>query len=97
DNVKLELGFDTDGLDSFTEYDLKNMLFDKMQKSGSFQEHETHLDLYNALIGLIGLGEALLKGEIDPTKALKKRRHDDKDKVPSADAKKGRKKKTKGF
>ncbi|GJT39921.1 hypothetical protein Tco_0939786 [Tanacetum coccineum] len=56
-----------------------------MQKSGSFQEHEKHLDLYNALIGSIGLDEAIAKGEIDSTKVLKKRRNDDKDKDPSAD------------
>ncbi|GJR38625.1 hypothetical protein Tco_1214309 [Tanacetum coccineum] len=61
-------------------------------KSGSFQEHETHLDLYNDLIGLIGIDEAILKGEIDPTKVLKERRHDDKDKDPSVDAEKGKKK-----
>ncbi|GKD26698.1 hypothetical protein Tco_1232912, partial [Tanacetum coccineum] len=58
----------------------------------SFQEHGKHLDLYNALIGSIGLDEAIAKGEIDPTKVLKKRRHDDKDKDPSADSEKGKKK-----
>ncbi|GJX19234.1 retrovirus-related pol polyprotein from transposon TNT 1-94 [Tanacetum coccineum] len=78
--------------DSFTDYELKNMLFDKMQKSGSFQEHEKHLDLYNALIGSICLDEAITKGDIDRTKVLKKRRHDDKDKDPSGDSEKGKKK-----
>ncbi|GJV28757.1 hypothetical protein Tco_1385205, partial [Tanacetum coccineum] len=77
---------------SFTEYELKNMLFDMMQKSGSFQEHEKHLDLYNALIGSIGLDDAIAKGDIDPTKVLKKRHHDDKDKDPSVDSEKGKKK-----
>ncbi|GJT44336.1 retrovirus-related pol polyprotein from transposon TNT 1-94 [Tanacetum coccineum] len=52
-----------------------NMLNDKMQKSGSFNEHEKHLDLHNALIGSIHLDEAIAKGEIDLKKILKKRRH----------------------
>ncbi|GJU38080.1 hypothetical protein Tco_1186434 [Tanacetum coccineum] len=43
-------------------------------KSGSFQEHEKHLDLYNALIGSIGLDEAILK---DVEKGKKKRRRKD--------------------
>nr|GFB13478.1 hypothetical protein [Tanacetum cinerariifolium] len=33
----------------------------KAQHSGSFQEHQKHLDLYNALIGLISLDEAIKK------------------------------------
>ncbi|GJX22872.1 hypothetical protein Tco_0227317 [Tanacetum coccineum] len=64
---------------------LAEAIEESMQKSGSFQEHEKHLDLYNALIGSIGLDEAIAKGEIDSTKVLKKRRNDDKDKDPSAD------------
>nr|GEV29287.1 hypothetical protein [Tanacetum cinerariifolium] len=55
------------------------MLYDKLQKSGSFNEHENHLDLYNALIGSIHLDDKITKGEIDPTKHLKMRRHADKD------------------
>nr|GEV46554.1 hypothetical protein [Tanacetum cinerariifolium] len=69
-------------IDSFTEYELKNMIYDKMQHSGSFQEHHKHLDLYNVLIGLIILDEAIAKGVINPAKVLKKRRHDDKDEDP---------------
>ncbi|GJS32592.1 hypothetical protein Tco_0530974 [Tanacetum coccineum] len=55
-------------IDSFTEYELLNMLYDKMQNSRSFNEHEKHFDLYNDLIGLIHLDEAIAKGETDPTK-----------------------------
>nr|GEY29541.1 hypothetical protein [Tanacetum cinerariifolium] len=51
-----------------------------------------NLDLYNALIGSIGLDKAIAKGEIDPTKVIQKRRHDDKDKDPSANFEKGKKK-----
>ncbi|GJW37081.1 hypothetical protein Tco_0060001 [Tanacetum coccineum] len=54
-------------IDSFTKLGLKNMLYDKVQQSGSFNEHEKHLDLYNALIGSIQLDEPIAKGEIDPT------------------------------
>ncbi|GKD68000.1 hypothetical protein Tco_1322090 [Tanacetum coccineum] len=76
--------FSSTTLDSFTEYELKNMLYDKMQQIGSVQEHQKHLDLYNALIGSISLDEAIAKGEIDPAKVLKKRRHDEKDEDPPA-------------
>ncbi|GJT04556.1 hypothetical protein Tco_0839018 [Tanacetum coccineum] len=79
-------------IDTFTEYELKNMLYNKMHKSGSFSEHEKHLDLYNALIGSIHLDKAIAKGEIDPTKVLKKRHHDDKDDDPPTDSKKKKKK-----
>ncbi|GJS87934.1 hypothetical protein Tco_0770570 [Tanacetum coccineum] len=72
-------------IDSFTKYELKNMLYDKMQKSGSFNEHEKHLDLYNALIGSIHIDEAIAKGEIDLTKVLKNIIHDDKDEDPPAE------------
>ncbi|GKE33835.1 hypothetical protein Tco_1453157 [Tanacetum coccineum] len=79
-------------LDSFTEYELKNMLYDKMQKSGSFNEHQKHIDLYNALTGSIGLDEAITKGEIDPAKVLKKKCHDDKDQDPPTNSEKERRK-----
>ncbi|GJX27071.1 hypothetical protein Tco_0233367 [Tanacetum coccineum] len=61
-------------------------------KSRLFHTHDKHLDLYNALIGSIGLDEAIAKGEIDATKVLKKRRHDDKDEDPFADSKKKKRK-----
>ncbi|GKE70153.1 hypothetical protein Tco_1528225, partial [Tanacetum coccineum] len=61
-------------------------------KSRLVHTHDKHLDLYNALIGSIGLDEANAKGEIDATKVLKKRRHDDKDEDPFADSKKKKRK-----
>ncbi|GKE67010.1 hypothetical protein Tco_1521171 [Tanacetum coccineum] len=64
----------------------------KNEKSGSFNEHEKHLDLYNALIYSIHLNEAITKGEITPTKVLKKRHHDDKEEDPPADSEKKKKK-----
>ncbi|GKB90238.1 hypothetical protein Tco_0962510 [Tanacetum coccineum] len=69
---------------------LKNMLCDKMQQSGSFQEHHKHIDLYNALIGSIGLDEAIAKSEIDLAKILKKRHRDDKNNDPPANSDKER-------
>nr|GEV86453.1 hypothetical protein [Tanacetum cinerariifolium] len=60
------------------------MLYDKIHHSGSFQEHQKHLDLYNALIHSISLDKAIAKGKIDPAKVLKKRCHDDRDEDPPA-------------
>nr|GFA08160.1 hypothetical protein [Tanacetum cinerariifolium] len=85
-------------LDSFIEYELKNMLYDKMYKSGSINQHQKHIDLYNASIGSIGLDEAIMKGELDPLKVLKKRRHDDRDQDPLVNSTKEKKEETKkGF
>ncbi|GKB96820.1 retrovirus-related pol polyprotein from transposon TNT 1-94 [Tanacetum coccineum] len=81
--VRKELPKVVSEFDSFMEYELNNMLYNKMQKSGLFLTHDKHLDIYNALIGSIGLDEAIAKGEIDSTKVLKKRRHNDKDEDPS--------------
>ncbi|GJW80324.1 hypothetical protein Tco_0144299 [Tanacetum coccineum] len=79
-------------IDSFTEYELKNMVYNKMQKCRLYHTHEKHLDIYNVLIRSIGLDEAIAKGEIDGTKVLKKRRHDDKDEDPPADSEKKKQK-----
>ncbi|GKA66234.1 hypothetical protein Tco_0766042 [Tanacetum coccineum] len=57
--------------DSLTEHELKNKLFDRMKKSGSFLEHEKHLELYNDLIGSIGLDEAIAKKHTTSTNSLK--------------------------
>nr|GEV05485.1 hypothetical protein [Tanacetum cinerariifolium] len=71
-------------IESFTEYELKNMLYNKIQKSGSFNKHEKHLDLYNCLIGLILLDKAITKGEIDPKEDFKPSK--DKDQSSSSKA-----------
>ncbi|GJU53682.1 hypothetical protein Tco_1227396 [Tanacetum coccineum] len=71
--------------------DIEKQVGEEEPKSGSFQEHEKHLDLYNALIGSIGLDEAITKGELDLTQVLKKRRHDDKDQDPVTDSAKEKK------
>nr|GFB01778.1 hypothetical protein [Tanacetum cinerariifolium] len=78
-------------VDSLTEHELKNKLFDMIKKSRYFLEHEKNIELYNALIGLIGLDEAISKGKLDPTRVLKKRSHDDKDQDPPIDSEKEKK------
>nr|GEW76170.1 putative ribonuclease H-like domain-containing protein [Tanacetum cinerariifolium] len=60
-------------------------------KSGSINQHQKHIDLYNALIGSIVLDEAIMKGELDPLKVLKKRRHDDRDQDPPVNSTKEKK------
>nr|GEV19339.1 hypothetical protein [Tanacetum cinerariifolium] len=61
------------------------------EKSRSVQQHDKHLELYNALIGSMGIDEAIAKGELNPTKTLRKRHHDD-DQDPLATSDKGKKK-----
>ncbi|GJR26520.1 hypothetical protein Tco_1102752 [Tanacetum coccineum] len=57
---------------SLTEYELKIILLDKMQKCRSFQTHEKHLDLYNALVNLTMLDEAITSGDVNPSKSFEK-------------------------
>nr|GEW33574.1 hypothetical protein [Tanacetum cinerariifolium] len=78
--------------DSLSELELKNILLDKMQNSGSFLDHDKHLDLYSALMNSIVLDEAIKKGKLDPAKVLKRKRSDDEDQDPHADTKKEKKK-----
>ncbi|GJT99625.1 hypothetical protein Tco_1109964 [Tanacetum coccineum] len=68
-----------------------NRLFGMIKKSGFILEHEKNLELYNALIGSIGLDETITKGKLDPTRVLKKRCHDDKDQDPPTDSEKEKK------
>ncbi|GKA95320.1 hypothetical protein Tco_0817358 [Tanacetum coccineum] len=59
--------------------------------SRSFLQHDKHLELYNTLIGSMGIDEAIAEGDLDPTKTLKKIHRDD-DQDPHADSKKEKKK-----
>ncbi|GJW90398.1 hypothetical protein Tco_0167951 [Tanacetum coccineum] len=72
--------------DSLTEYELKLKLYNMMQASHSFLDHEKHLTLYNALINSINVDEANVQGSKDTTK----RCHDIQD--PPVDADKDSKK-----
>ncbi|GJR03088.1 hypothetical protein Tco_0526072 [Tanacetum coccineum] len=77
--------------DSLSRLELKKILLDKMQKSGSFLDHDKHLDLYNALMISIGLDEAIEKRELDSAKVLKQKRGDDEDQDPPTDTNKEKK------
>ncbi|GJR73643.1 hypothetical protein Tco_0086008 [Tanacetum coccineum] len=81
--------------DSFSELELKKILYDRMQKSGSFLDHDKNLDLYNALMNSMGLDEAITRGELDLTKVLNQSRRDDEDQDPLADSEKEKKRKRK--
>nr|GEX12553.1 hypothetical protein [Tanacetum cinerariifolium] len=73
-------------VDSLIEYELKLKLYNMMQNSRYFLDHEKHLTLYNALINSMDVEEANVKGNKDK----KTRRHDKHD--PPADADKDLKK-----
>ncbi|GKF09660.1 hypothetical protein Tco_0043884 [Tanacetum coccineum] len=81
--------------ESLTKYELHKILLDKMQKIQSFQTHEKHLDLYNALINSTMLNEAITSGDVNPSKVLKRSRHDDQDPPAGSDKEKKKKRKRK--
>ncbi|GJS70377.1 hypothetical protein Tco_0703218 [Tanacetum coccineum] len=68
-----------------------------MHKSGSFLDHDKHLDLYNALMNSIGLDEEIEKGELDPAKVLKRKRGDDEDQDPPTNTEKEKKKRRRKY
>ncbi|GKA14324.1 hypothetical protein Tco_0693970 [Tanacetum coccineum] len=80
---------------SLSELELMNILFDKMHNSGSFLDHDKHLDLYKALMNSIGLDEIIEKGDLDPAKVLKRKCNNDDDQDPPADINKEKKKRFK--
>ncbi|GJY92852.1 RNA-directed DNA polymerase, eukaryota, reverse transcriptase zinc-binding domain protein [Tanacetum coccineum] len=67
--------------DSRIKYKLKLKLYNMMQASRSFLDHEKHLTLYNALINLMDVDEANVQGNKD----TKKIRHDKQDPPVDAD------------
>ncbi|GKB15199.1 hypothetical protein Tco_0849122 [Tanacetum coccineum] len=58
-----------------TEYEIKLKLYNMIQSSRSFLDHEKHLTLYNALINSMDIDEANVQGNKD----TKKRGHDKQD------------------
>nr|GEV16934.1 hypothetical protein [Tanacetum cinerariifolium] len=64
-------------VDSLSEYELKKILFDKMDKSRSYMIHDTNQDLYDALLNSMCLDEAIASGEVNPEKVLRKRYRDE--------------------
>ncbi|GKD03756.1 hypothetical protein Tco_1178730, partial [Tanacetum coccineum] len=59
--------------ESLSEYDLKMILFDKMDKNRSYLTHDKHQDLFDALLNSILLDDVVARGEADPVKVLRKR------------------------
>ncbi|GJV81725.1 hypothetical protein Tco_1517595 [Tanacetum coccineum] len=66
-----------------SEYELKNIHLDKMDKSRSYMTHDNHQELYDALLNLICLDDAITRGDDSTNKALRKRDSGD-DQDPTA-------------
>nr|GEV13026.1 hypothetical protein [Tanacetum cinerariifolium] len=54
--------------ESLSELELKQLLFDKMDKSKSYLTHDKHQELYDSLLNLIILDEAVAKRDVYPQK-----------------------------
>nr|GEW42753.1 hypothetical protein [Tanacetum cinerariifolium] len=55
------------------------ILFDKIDKSRSYLTHDKHQVLFDALLNLIILDDAVARGQADPEKVMRKRDRDDED------------------
>ncbi|GJW80995.1 hypothetical protein Tco_0144970 [Tanacetum coccineum] len=75
--------------ESLSEYELKNILFEKIDKSHSYLTHDKHQALYDSLFNSLCLDDVIARGQVDPEKILKKRDRDDED--PSTGPKRGKK------
>ncbi|GJU68486.1 hypothetical protein Tco_1254745 [Tanacetum coccineum] len=65
--------------ESLSEYELKNILFERMDKSHSYLTHDKHQALYDALFNSLCLDDVIARGQADPEKILRKRDRDDED------------------
>ncbi|GKE13540.1 hypothetical protein Tco_1417091, partial [Tanacetum coccineum] len=54
--------------ESLSELELKQILFDKMDKSRSYITHDKHQELYDTLLNLIMFDEAIASGNVNPDK-----------------------------
>ncbi|GJT91358.1 hypothetical protein Tco_1080203 [Tanacetum coccineum] len=81
--------------ESFSEYELKKILFDKMDKSSSYMTHDKNQELYNALLNSMCLDDAIASGEVNTDKVLRKR-HRAEDQDPPTGSKKEKKISRKG-
>ncbi|GKA19908.1 hypothetical protein Tco_0699823 [Tanacetum coccineum] len=75
--------------ESLSEYQLENILFEKIEKSHSYLTHDKHQALYDSLFNSLCLDDVIARGQVDPEKILRKRDRDDED--PSAGPKRGKK------
>ncbi|GJW93735.1 hypothetical protein Tco_0173407 [Tanacetum coccineum] len=74
--------------ESLSEYELKIIIFENIDKSCSYLTHEKHQALFDALLNSMSLDHAIARGQVDPKKVLKKRDRDDED--PSAGPNQGK-------
>nr|GEU96814.1 hypothetical protein [Tanacetum cinerariifolium] len=58
--------------ESFSEYEVKNILFEKMDKSRSYLTHDKHQALYDALFNSLCLDDVIVRGQADPKKIVRK-------------------------
>ncbi|GJW13543.1 hypothetical protein Tco_0017676 [Tanacetum coccineum] len=61
---------------SLSEYELKTILFEKMNKSRSYLTHDKHQALFDALFNSLCLDDVITRGQADLEKIIKKRDHD---------------------
>ncbi|GKA49283.1 hypothetical protein Tco_0742241 [Tanacetum coccineum] len=79
-------------VESLTNYELKTILFKKMNKSRSYLTHDKHQALFNSLLNSIYLDDIVARGQADTEKIMRKRDHgDDKDEDPSPGPNQGKK------
>ncbi|GKA00174.1 hypothetical protein Tco_0672724 [Tanacetum coccineum] len=64
--------------ESLSEYELKMILFEKMDKSHSYLNHGKLQALFDALLNSISLDDVIARCQADPEKVLRKRNRDDK-------------------
>ncbi|GJU18321.1 ribonuclease H-like domain-containing protein [Tanacetum coccineum] len=82
--------YDKIATESLSEYELKKILFDKMDKSRSFMTHDKYQELYDALLNSVCLDEAIASSEVNPDNVLRIR-HRDKGQDPPAGSDKEKK------
>ncbi|GJU16496.1 hypothetical protein Tco_1144462, partial [Tanacetum coccineum] len=74
--------------ESLSEYELKTILFDKIDQIRSYLTHDKHQALFEALLNSMGLDDAIASDQADPDKILTKRDRDNED--PSAGPNQGK-------
>ncbi|GJR86706.1 hypothetical protein Tco_0210717 [Tanacetum coccineum] len=71
---------------SFTPAQPASRVVDKMDRIRSYLTHDKHQDLYDALLNLIMLDEAIASGNVNPNKVpMKRDRGDDQDLTARSD------------
>ncbi|GJV85674.1 hypothetical protein Tco_1525572 [Tanacetum coccineum] len=65
--------------ESLSEYELKMILFEKIDESRSYLTHDKHQALFDALLNSMSLDDAIARGQADPEKIMRKRERDDED------------------